>query len=174
MPNISFDVVSFDDMVKKMPEYLEELKACKPFIPDKRGNLRRDDEPLKPLPKVKGVYCFYEGDESLYVGRTNNINSRVPEHRRPSGDHYTASFAFNIAKAEFKKEHPRRNVDNLTRKKLERDSDFAPLFTKSKARVREMSVRFVEIQDPIEQTIFEVYAHMKLGTPTLFNNFGNH
>ena len=35
-----------------------------------------------------------------------------------------------------------------------------------------MKVRVVEIEDPIDQTIFEVYAHMELGTK--FNSFENH
>jgi hypothetical protein len=35
-----------------------------------------------------------------------------------------------------------------------------------------MTVRVVEIQDPVEQAIFEVYAHIALKTP--YNNFENH
>jgi len=35
-----------------------------------------------------------------------------------------------------------------------------------------MSVRAVEIKDPIVQTLFEVYAHMALRTE--FNDFDNH
>ena len=163
--------MSFDDVVKKMPEYLKGLKDCEPFTPDERGYLRRNGE---PLPKIKGVYCLYEGDEPLYIGRTNNIRNRVLAHRRAGNVNNQAAFAFNIAKEEFEKEHPRRDISGLTRKELERDGDFAPLFTKAKERVRKMSVRFVEIQDPIEQTIFEVYAHMELVTPPRFNSFENH
>ena len=171
MPNISFNVVSFDDVVKKMPEYLKELKACEPFTPDERGNLRRNGE---PLPKTKGVYCFYKGDKPLYIGRTDNIRNRVLAHRQAGSGQNQAAFAFNIAKEEFEKDHPRNDADSLTRDELAQDSDFAPLFTKAKACVREMSVRFVEIEDPIEQTIFEVYAHMELATPPRFNSFENH
>jgi len=169
MPYISFDGTSFDDVVKKMPEYLQGLKACEPFTPDERGYLRRNGE---PLPKIKGVYCLYEGDEPLYVGRTDNIRNRVLAHRRASSGHNQAAFAFNIAKEEFEKEHPRRDISELTREKLAQDSDFAPLFTEAKERVRKMSVRYVKIEDSIEQAVFEVYAHVKLGTP--FNDFSNH
>ena len=49
---------------------------------------------------------------------------------------------------------------------------FSLRFSEAKERVRNMTIRIVEIRDPIEQTIFEVYAHMKLGTP--FNSFENH
>ena len=166
MPNMSFD-----DVVKKMPEYLEGLKACKPFIPDGRGDLRRNG---KPLPKVKVVYCFYEGDKPLYVGRTDNLNGRIPDHRQPANNHNLASFAFNIAKKDVEERHPNEKVDGLSRDDLSEMPIFDQAFTDAKERVREMSVRFVEIEDPIEQTIFEVYAHMELGTPPRFNNFGNH
>ena len=171
MPYIAFDGTSFDDVVKKMPEYLQELRACEPFTPDERGYLRRNGE---PLPKIKGVYCLYEGEKPLYIGRTDNIRNRVLAHRRAGNVNNQAAFAFNIAKEEFEKDHPRRDISGLTRKELERDGDFAPLFTKAKERVRKMSVRFVEIEDPIEQTIFEVYAHMELVTPPRFNSFENH
>jgi hypothetical protein len=35
-----------------------------------------------------------------------------------------------------------------------------------------MQVRVVEVIDPIEQTVFEVYAALVLRTP--YNNFENH
>ena len=35
-----------------------------------------------------------------------------------------------------------------------------------------MGVRVVEIEDDIEQAIFEIYAHMELDTP--YNTFENH
>lgn len=166
MPNMSFD-----DVVKKMPEYLKELKACEPFTPDERGNLRCDG---KPLPKVKGIYCFYEGDKPLYVGRTDNLNDRIPDHRQRANPHDQATFAFNIAKKDFQESHPNEKADGLGAKTLAKNPVFTPFFKDAKERVRKMSVRFVRVEDPIEQTIFEVYAHMELGTSPRFNNFGTH
>ena len=162
---------SFADVVKKMPEYLKGLKACEPFTPNERGDLRRNGE---LLPKTKGIYCFYEGDKPLYVGRTDNINGRIPDHRQPANDHYQASFAFNIAKKYLEENHPDEKVDGLSRGDLSEIPAFDRAFTNAKLRVRKMSVRFVEIEDPIEQTIFEVYAHMELVTPPRFNSFANH
>ena len=163
--------MSFEDVVEKMRGYLTGLKKC-PLATPKSGNF-----PSGTLPsvkdRIKGVYCFYEDGKALYVGRTDNIRERVLQQRRPSGRHNSAAFAFNIAKKEFDKKYPCRSA-GLTRKKLEQDSDFAPLFKKAKKRVSKMSVRFVKIEDSIEQAIFEVYAHMKLGTPPRFNDFGNH
>ena len=46
------------------------------------------------------------------------------------------------------------------------------LFEWAKQRVRGVSVRAVEVEDPLEQAVFEVYAHMRLNTP--HNSFRNH
>ena len=160
---------SVDDMVCKMREYLKGLGKCKPFTPDKHCNMRRNGKRLKPLPEAKGVYCFYEDGKPLYVGRTRNIRKRVLQHRRLRGRHNSAAFAFNIAKKDFEENH---SSEKLSRVELSKDPEFDRLFTEAKERVRKMSVRFVEIKNPIEQTIFEVYAHIKLGTP--FNDFDTH
>src|SRR5262245_49702197 len=53
------------------------------------------------LPKtipVRGIYRFSEGDLHLYVGRTNGIRKRLQDHCRLSGSHFTATFAFRIAR----------------------------------------------------------------------------
>ena len=55
---------------------------------------------------------------------------------------------------------------------LEKDPEFKSLYDGAKGRVRNMGVRVVEIEDDIEQAIFEIYAHMELGTP--YNTFENH
>ena len=164
MPNISCG-----DVLSKMPKYLDGLKDCRPFNRDEEGNLRCNGESHKPLPKTKGVYCFYEGDKALYVGRTNNIRKRVLQHCRPRGRHNSAAFAFKIAKKNFEEKNSGKK---LSRAELAKDPVFDRLFTEAKMRVRAMSVHFVEIQDSNEQAIFEVYAHIKLETP--FNDFDNH
>ena len=154
---------SFSDVVGKMPEYLRTLKS-REFVPDIDGNL-----PLG-LPNAPGIYCFYEDGEPQYVGRSRNIRKRVRQHRRRGGRHNAAQFAFNIAKKKFGLD----KAGNMERKELENHPEFKTLFADAKKRVRKMSVRFVEIHDPIEQTIFEVCAHMELGTPEEFNNFETH
>ncbi len=55
---------------------------------------------------------------------------------------------------------------------LEEDPVFADLFAWAKKRVSQMSVRVIEIDHPIDQTIFEVYASMELKTP--YNDFDTH
>ena len=154
---------TFQDVIDKMPRYMGELQDCEAIgmytMADRRA-LRRK------LPASKGVYVLYEREKPMYVGRSDNLADRLLEHSRPSGDSETATFAFNIAKEDF------LGSASMSRKDLQRTKGFQPTFDAAKERVRKMQVRVVDVEDPIEQTILEVYAHLALDTP--FNSFENH
>lgn len=149
----------WNDLIKQMPTLLERLMS----------------QPLRPwnhrgiLPK-KGAYVFYEDEKPMYVGRTKNMSSRLNRHSNPSSGHNSATFAFNIAKREAIKKGI--NI-RLTRTHLEVDPAFSRLFLKAKARVSKMPVRVIEINNPIVQTLFEVYAVMCLDTRE-YNDFDTH
>lgn len=71
------------------------------------------------------------------------------------------------------------SIDALSRDKLQRDPEFKKLFDATKEGVRSMGIRVVEVDDPIEQAVFEVYAALELGTTrgrgqVGFNDFENH
>ena len=118
---------------------------------------------------VKGIYVFYENEEPIYVGRSNRMKDRIQEHGRKSSNNNTATFAFILAK-EIANE---QGIDiKKNRNALESDSTFADIFFKQKERVSKMNVRVIEINDPIIQTIFEVYVSMELNTE--YNDFDNH
>lgn len=121
------------------------------------------------LPK-KGIYVFYENGLPIYVGRTDRMKQRIQEHGRPSSDHNSAPFAFNLAK-----KAAREMGMGMDRRRIEPQSDmvFESLFSDAKSRVSNMQIRFVGIEDPIEQTLFEVYATLSLETEE-FNDFANH
>jgi len=145
--------------MKRMPRLLKQLTS----------------QPLRPwndrglLPQ-KGVYVFYEDEKPIYIGRTNHMSRRLNEHCNPSSGHNSATFAFNIAKREAIKKG--MNVQ-LTRSQLEVAPAFSKLYLKAKARVAKMTVRVIEINDPIVQTLFEVYASMCLDTRE-YNDFDTH
>jgi excinuclease UvrABC nuclease subunit len=124
---------------------------------------------LGDLP-TKGIYVFYESGKPIYVGRTNRMNIRIKEHGRLSSNHNQAPFAFNIAKSEA------INIGinvNMTRKELELNLSFKNLYQQAKKRVSNMYLRVVEVNNPIIQTLFEVYVSMELKTGE-YNNFDNH
>jgi hypothetical protein len=104
-----------------------------------------------------------------YVGRSNRMKDRIQEHGRKSSYHNSATFAFILAK-EIANE---QGIDiNKTRNALESDSTFSDIFLEQKERVSGMKVRVIEINDPIIQTIFEVYVSMELNTE--YNDFDTH
>lgn len=151
--------VQFDRIVAKMPELLSRLLSTTPH--------RRDD--LRAVPE-RGVYVLYENDTAIYVGRSNRIRKRLLEHSRPSSVHNSAPFAFNLAKEEASKQGV--NLEGKQRSQIANDPIFARLFKEAKQRVGAMRVRSIEITDPVEQTLFEVYAALDLHTR--YNAFDTH
>ena len=148
----------FGKLVNQLPHLLEQLDSSPALH---RSKSRR-------LPK-RGVYVFYEGGKALYVGRSNRMKERILQHGRPGARHNSATFAFNLAGEDARE----KRIDvSMSRDQLQDDPAFAPLFSDAKQRVSGMSVRGVEIKDPIVQTLFEVYAHIALGTE--YNDFDTH
>lgn len=124
----------------------------------------------RQLPR-QAIYLFSESDKYLYVGRTNRLRERLRGHCTPSATHYTATFAFRIAReatgmirASYASEGSRANLVN--------DSSFGLSFAEAKRRVANMDIRFVEETNPVKQALLEIYTATTLSTP--YNDFDNH
>lgn len=154
--------IRFEDVIDKMPVLLCDLR--------KGSALSRNS--LGVLPK-EGVYVFYENGAPLYVGRSSRLRQRLLEHSRPSSVHNSATFAFLLA-LEKAKSHEKQweKMKTKTRGQLEKNDWFKAIYLKAKERVSDMDIKVVEVKDAIEQTVFEVYAALKLNTP--YNTFENH
>ena len=87
----------------------------------------------------------------------------------PGNDRYSATFAFRLAKEDSLGTKLDLSVPNA---ELERQPAFRKLFLSAKERVSAMGVQFIEIRDPIEQTLVEVYVAESLATP--YNDFETH
>ena len=149
----------FKKLLEKMEPLLEMLRTGSP-------STRAD---LAGVPE-RGIYAFYEGGTPLYVGRSNSIKKRLLLHSRPSSRHNSATFAFILAKESACQVGI--DITGKQRKEMESDPIFKGLYEQAKARVAAMEIRVVEVVDPIEQTIFEVFAAVSLATR--YNNFDNH
>jgi predicted GIY-YIG superfamily endonuclease len=148
----------FEKIINQVSDLMQQL-ANSPL---------RQRNSLGDIPN-KGIYVFYENEEPIYVGRSNRMKDRIQEHGRKSSYHNSATFAFILAK-EIANE---QGIDiNKTRNALESDSTFRNIFLEQKERVSGMKVRVIEINDPIIQTIFEVYVSMELNTE--YNDFDTH
>jgi hypothetical protein len=122
------------------------------------------------IPAVEGIYLFSERGRPIYVGQSRDIRRRLGDHTRPSGTHYSASFAFLFAK--YRARRAGINVD-IPRARLTGHRRFNAIFKDAKRRVANMDVRFLPVKDPVRRTVFEVYASLALGT-TRFNSFETH
>lgn len=120
---------------------------------------------------TRAVYLFSEGDNHLYVGRTNRLRPRLLEHGRRSSGHNSAPFAFLLAREATGKTTATYQT-NGSRRGLEADPLFAAAFTAAKLRVRAMDIRFVEESDPMRQALLEMYVAVALQTP--YNDFDTH
>lgn len=125
----------------------------------------------KVVPQKRGVYLFSEAGRHLYVGRTNRLRRRLAGHCRPSANHFTATFAFKLAR-ESTGRLKAAYATKGSRADLLNDPAFATAFTVAKARIATMEVRFVEECDPVKQALLEIYVATVLGTP--YNDFDNH
>ena len=151
--------VKFNQLVAKMPELLKALKS-QPF-------LTRDN--LVGIPE-RGVYVFYENGEAIYVGRSNRLKQRLKEHSQISSDRYSATLAFRIAKQEYY--NSQKKGRRQTNEQLMKNSIFREKFEAAKGRIAKTRIRFVEIEDQVEQAMFEIYAALVLDTE--LNDFGTH
>lgn len=145
----------FGKIVESFPVLLEEL--------EKSTSFNREEIPQN---LTQGIYVFYVRDVPQYVGRSGRkgrLKTRILEHSRPSSGHNTATFAFLIAKEDLDKKSL-----NLSRIEIEK----TPEFQAAKQRIAAMQIKFIQIEDPIAQTLFEVYAALELGTP--YNNWETH
>ena len=139
----------FADTVTKIAAKFSEL-AGMPFI-QMRGGPSHSAKP--------GIYVIYDGRSAVHVGRTRNLRKRLQGHCSES--HYHASFAFKRARAQTGIMADYK-VGN-SRSKLAADAAFRPAFLEQVAAIRMMEYRFLEVPNPIEQYLLELYTAMELG-----------
>ena len=152
---------NFRQHIESLQASFESLINSQPFVFEKMPS-----ELSGP-----GIYLFSEGENHLYVGRTNSLKKRLQQHCRPSSSHNSCPFAFRLAREA-------RNVPKATyktegsRAHLLEDPAFAQAFTDAKARLRRMDIRVVGESTPLRQALLEMYAAVSLNTP--YNDFDNH
>lgn len=149
----------FKKLIDKLPNLLRQLEAETPVV---REELKKVAVP------VRGVYVFYDRGKPIYVGSTNRMKKRLMEHGRAGSKHNDASFAYQLAKSKSKK----NGIIVPQTRNSEYSREFVELFTRAKADVAKMKIRFVEIKEDDLQYLFEIYAARALRTK--FNDFGNH
>ena len=110
----------------------------------------------------KGVYVLYEGGKPVYVGRSNRMRARIREHGADSSRRYSATFAFKLLLEE---------LGDTTGTRQAIEEAHSEEYRRQRERVRAMSFRAVGIEDQLDQTLFETYAILELGTYPRYNDF---
>jgi len=111
-----------------------------------------------------GCYVFIENTHPLYVGISRGVIGRLYQHLT-ANNHFSGSLAYFIAKCQYDPGGTREH--NMT------DAGFRTLFEDSQIRLEQCSIATVEIGNPVELHLFEVYAAMELQTGE-FNTFRTH
>jgi len=137
------------------------------FLLHKSPALSREEPGTVP---DQGIYVYYDKKNlPFYAGRSDRMKTRLPGHSRPGSGHTSATFAFILAKEKMK------NPDLATRKSrtgLQMDEEFSLKYDEAKKEISKMGVRVIEIKNPVEQALFEIYASLELATP--YNAWENH
>lgn len=141
----------FGQAVGRMPSLFDQLMGCELHEMKARTD-------WKGLP---AIYVFYDDqDHPCHTGRTRNLQGRLRAHTADS--QHSASFAFKCT----------RHVLNLkatyrqegSRAQLMSDPLFKAEFDRQREKIGQMKLRYVKVECPIEQHLFELYAALRLGT----------
>ena len=151
---------AFNEICSTFPELLGRLLSAQSATRDNHNE----------IPQEPGVYLFSDEQRPRYVGQSRKLRSRLAQHTAQSGDRYSATLAFRIAIQQAREQGI--PVDARTRDDLQADDAFKPVFTQAKRQVASWNLRFVEIEEPIPRTLFEVYVHLAPGTD--LNDFETH
>ena len=144
----------FWEAIDKMKPLMDELKES-----EERRCLDYGEAPQN------GIYVFYENREPIYVGRSNNMRRRIQDHGADSSDWHSATFAFKLLREALN--NPKGKAEDIARDNKEE-------YRLQRERVRAMTFRSVSIADQLEQTIFEIYATIEMGTAPKYNDFETH
>jgi hypothetical protein len=104
----------FAKLIERLHPKFEQLIGMQPC---KHRNLP------KGIPQ-QGVYLFSEGEDFLFVGRSNKIRSRYGLPCNPGATHRMAAFAFKLARETTGKMSASYKADEKQREGLDAESRF--------------------------------------------------
>ncbi len=111
-----------------------------------------------------GCYVLIKAGKPLYVGISRAVFSRLRQHVMGK-THFDASLAYRMAAAE--RPHTKTRGDAM------QDPAFATAFQTHRAFLRTLQVAAIDIPNPVELYLFEVFAAMAFDTTT-WNTFRTH
>ena len=111
-----------------------------------------------------GCYVLIKGKQPVYVGISRRVLHRLYSHLRGT-THFRATLAFQMANADMDLK--------LTRKQKMGHKEFGRRFTQKRRQMRNWRVAWIQIENPVELHLFEVFCAMQLNTYK-WNTFRTH
>ncbi len=109
------------------------------------------------LKDTPGIYVFYDDGTPVYVGRTRKLRQRLRAHVCDS--HNSASYALKRTRAAHGL--AATYTKSMSRKVIATEEPYRQTFLDEIAKIKGMRIRFLEVQDPIEQYLLELLASLK-------------
>jgi GIY-YIG catalytic domain len=113
------------------------------------------------LGKAAGIYAFEDSSGPVYVGRTRNIGQRLRAHIARS--HNSASFA--LKRTRLIHGLPTTYKASGGRAEIVAHPEYGATFRKQIELIGGFSVRFLTMEDPIDQYLSELAITMRYGLP---------
>ena len=159
MPKQPRLVREFRKYIDAFPALLSELQRCE----------LRSFSSLKDVPRVGGVYVIFDKGKAQYVGRAKDLKRRLGNHKRfvPG----QSAFAFRLARQKTGNVRASYKSEG-SRDQLMQNEKFRTAFRRAVEGIRKMSFRYVQVEEPTKQHLFEVYAYLAYRTP--YNDFATH
>lgn len=156
---------------KRLPELFEEIKVglaspkeMREFSKNGAGEKAVLKDQFNNGSDFSGCYVLSENGNPVYVGISKGVVKRLLQHVKTQ-THYGASLAYRMAAEDMS--------DKGSRSDAMRDSEFFRKFEECQSRIANMQVAVVEIENPLELYLFEVYCAMMLKTGK-WNTFETH
>jgi hypothetical protein len=111
-----------------------------------------------------GCYVLIKRRKPVYVGISRRVMHRLYSHVRGKTQ-FRATLAFKMAAVEMDL--------NLTRREKMRHEDFRLRFSYKQSEVKKWHVDWIQIENPLELHLFEVFCAMELNT-SKWNTFRTH
>jgi predicted GIY-YIG superfamily endonuclease len=117
-----------------------------------------------PISDFPGAYVLVENGGAIYVGISKHVARRLLQHLK-GRTHFSASLAYKMAAM--------NGAGSARRSENMDDQTFMKRFRDAQERIGRCGVAVIEIDDPIELYLFEVFAALELGT-LHYNRFETH
>lgn len=141
---------AFSDYTDKIPGLFEALEN----VPIENFRISVTDKGRS------GIYILYESGDPVYVGRTRNLQNRFRAHTTRS--HNSASFALKRTRAKHPEIAKATYSSQNSRQAIVEHPEYGQTFVGEINAIRSMNFRFLEVPDPIEQYLLELYATIEL------------